>query len=123
MALLREREKLCKSFNLVGIKNFFAQESRSSSSDDEDESSISIEVLKGEFEVEKLVGICYGGPSNIGKVGLKFKVRWKGYCPSEDTREPIDGLSTVEDIIIKELSHNPKKIYDPRSVYLSEEKK
>jgi DNA (cytosine-5)-methyltransferase 1 len=31
-------------------------------------------LLKGTFEVEKLVDICYGDPNSMGKVGLWFKV-------------------------------------------------
>ncbi|KAG1342665.1 DNA (cytosine-5)-methyltransferase CMT3 [Cocos nucifera] len=109
LALLREWEKLCTKFNLVGMENSFAQESESSSSDDEDESGISTDVPKGEFEVGKLVGICYGDPSNTGEVGLKFKVRWKGYGPSEDTWEPMDGLSKCQERIKDFVENGYKK--------------
>lgn len=44
-----------------------ASESSSSSDDDSDSE---------EYEVEKLVDICYGDPDKTGKNGLKFKV-----CP------------------------------------------
>lgn len=74
LALLREWEKLCTKYNLVGMENSFAEESESNSSDDEDGSAVSTGVPKGEFEVGKLVGICYGDPGNIGEDGLKFKV-------------------------------------------------
>ena len=53
----------------------------------------------------------HGDPRNIGKVGLKFKVEWKGYGPSEDTWEPIDGLSSVEDTLIKELAHDLRRVF------------
>ncbi|NP_001290533.1 DNA (cytosine-5)-methyltransferase CMT3 [Elaeis guineensis] len=109
LALLREWEKLCAKFNLIGMESSFAQGSESSGSDDEDESRISTEVPRGEFEVGKLVGICYGDPSNIGKVGLKFKVRWKGYGPSEDTWEPIDGLSKCQERIKDFVQNGYKK--------------
>lgn len=37
--------------------------------------------------------ICYGDPNGVKKRGLYFKLRWKGYGPSKDTWEPVDGLS------------------------------
>ncbi|KAI4327813.1 hypothetical protein L6164_020231 [Bauhinia variegata] len=46
-----------------------------------------------DFEVQKLIAICYGDPNEVKKPGLYFKVRWKGYGPSDDTWEPLDGLS------------------------------
>ncbi|KAJ8619832.1 hypothetical protein MRB53_028361 [Persea americana] len=62
--------------------------------DDEVDEDIEEEAKtpSGEFEVGKLVGICFGDPNEIGVQGLRFKVRWKGYGPSEDMWEPIDGL-------------------------------
>lgn len=30
-----------------------------------------------EFEVSRLVDICYGDPANVGKRGLKFKVHYQ----------------------------------------------
>lgn len=43
---------------------------------DSDESEIDdgLVVPSGEFEVEKLVAICYGDPNNLRKRGLHFKV-------------------------------------------------
>ncbi|KAK1267029.1 DNA (cytosine-5)-methyltransferase 1 [Acorus gramineus] len=52
-----------------------------------------------EFEVQKLIDICYGDPTNVGKDGLMFKVRWKGYSKAFDTWEPIEGLSNCEESI------------------------
>lgn len=52
-----------------------------------------------EYEVLHIVDICFGDPGNSGKHGLKFKVRWKGYDPSEDTWEPLENLSNCEDRI------------------------
>ncbi|XP_020705695.1 DNA (cytosine-5)-methyltransferase CMT2 [Dendrobium catenatum] len=50
-----------------------------------------------EYEVLKIVDICYGDPHKSGKHGLKFKVRWKGYDSSDDTWEPLENLSNCKD--------------------------
>ncbi|KAI3471516.1 hypothetical protein Pfo_028166 [Paulownia fortunei] len=85
--LLKEWENLCKKPHNI----------------DSDESEIEIgddlAVPSGEFEVEKLVAICYGDPNNLKKRGLHFKVRWKGYGRADDTWEPIDGLRKCEERI------------------------
>ncbi|PKA66391.1 DNA (cytosine-5)-methyltransferase CMT2 [Apostasia shenzhenica] len=52
-----------------------------------------------EYEVLKLVDICYGDPASSGEHGLKFKVRWKGYNSSEDTWEPLEHLSNCKERI------------------------
>lgn len=57
------------------------------------------ELPTSEFEVSSLVDICYGDPTRTGKRGLKFMVHWKGYGPSEDTWEPIEGLSNCQEAI------------------------
>lgn len=41
---------------------------------DEDKQSKTDSKNSGEYEVEKLVDICYGDPTGSGKGGLKFKV-------------------------------------------------
>lgn len=48
---------------------------RSGSDDEEDEDGDDgSPVPRGEFEVKKLVAICYGDPNEINKPGLYFKV-------------------------------------------------
>lgn len=72
LALLIEWEKLCTKYCVLGNLNLNEEESDSNGSDDELEDS---NPPNGEeFEIAKLVGICYGDPDNIGKVGIKFKV-------------------------------------------------
>ncbi|KAH7576064.1 hypothetical protein JRO89_XS02G0285600 [Xanthoceras sorbifolium] len=67
-------------------------------------------VSDGEFEVEKLLAVCYGDPNKVKKPGVHFKVRWKGYGPKDDTWEPIDGLSDcqekVKEFVTKEYRSN-----------------
>ncbi|KAJ0961434.1 hypothetical protein J5N97_000183 [Dioscorea zingiberensis] len=98
--LLKEWERLCRCY-AVGIgnqktHNLQASHINVSNGDAQDDSMASEEF---EFEVSRLVDICYGDPTSVGKRGLKFKVRWKGYGPSEDTWEPIEGLSNCEESI------------------------
>lgn len=59
----------------------------------------SSDIPEDEFEVLKLVDICYGDPADTGNRGLHFKVRWKGYGPSDDTWEPIESLRNCQDAI------------------------
>ncbi|KAL9683804.1 hypothetical protein QQ045_021230 [Rhodiola kirilowii] len=53
----------------------------------------------GEYEVERIVDICYSDTDDSGKRELKFKVRWAGYGPSDDTWEPADGLRECQEAI------------------------
>ncbi|MQL72106.1 hypothetical protein Taro_004438 [Colocasia esculenta] len=99
LELLREWEILCRKFLLIGSVNSPSEEGESCVEDEDDSGEDDISAPRGEFEVGKVVGICYGDPGDIGKIGLKFKVRWKGYGPSEDTWEPIDGLSKCSERI------------------------
>ncbi|XP_042459718.1 DNA (cytosine-5)-methyltransferase 1-like isoform X2 [Zingiber officinale] len=106
LALLIEWEKLCTNYCVFGNKSLNEEESDSNGSDDELDSN---PPNGEEFEVEKLVGICYGDPNNIGKVGIKFKVHWKGYNSSHDTWEPIDGLSNCQERIMEFVKKGYKK--------------
>ncbi|CAI9106804.1 OLC1v1006030C1 [Oldenlandia corymbosa var. corymbosa] len=97
LSLLKEWQKLCASFSLVQgpgheLINLDSEsdsgDENEDDQDDEDDSNDS-EV----YEVEEIYDICYGDPKECDKVGLYFKVKWKGYGPTYDTWEPIDGLS------------------------------
>ncbi|XP_077244764.1 DNA (cytosine-5)-methyltransferase 1-like isoform X2 [Tasmannia lanceolata] len=90
--LLKEWIGLCKKY--VGGSVEKAQRSTSKISKVDDS-----KISQGEYEVSRLVGICYGDPMETGMHGLKFKVRWKGYGPSADTWEPMEGLSNCQDRI------------------------
>ncbi|XP_037497648.1 putative DNA (cytosine-5)-methyltransferase CMT1 isoform X2 [Jatropha curcas] len=105
LSLLKEWEKLCRKFSSFGSEGPAEQSSNSVSNeeDEEDEEDRDndgdddSEVPSGEFEVHKLLAVCFGDPNKVRKRGLYFKVRWKGYGPSEDTWEPIEGLSKCKD--------------------------
>eukprot|EP00249_Psilotum_nudum_P006108 c19462_g1_i1 orf=456-3056(-) len=102
LALIKEWQKLCEKYcktedvedskasGRCHQKNHFS----TSNNEDIDDSS---GIEDGEFEVEKLVGIRYVSSSSLKKIGLEFKVHWKGYGSSEDTWEPLEGLGDCED--------------------------
>ncbi|KAJ0097151.1 hypothetical protein Patl1_27326 [Pistacia atlantica] len=111
LSLLKEWEKLCQQFSLCCLDKEPEQSFNSvnieekEEEEDEEENDKASNVSDEEFEVERLLAICYGDPNKVKKPGVYFKVRWKGYGPSEDTWEPIEGLSTCEeklkDFVIK----------------------
>lgn len=73
LALLNEWAKLHTKYCVLGDQSLDEEESDFNGLDDKEHEDS--EPPNGEdFEVEKLVDICYGDPSNINKVGLKFKV-------------------------------------------------
>ncbi|KAK1435027.1 hypothetical protein QVD17_00782 [Tagetes erecta] len=98
LSLLKEWEKLCKEFDLLGSKRDEDTNVKSEESDSE-EIDEKRDPYKGEFEVQKLTAVCYGDPNKAHKQKLHFKVRWKGFGPSYDTWEPIDGLSNCMESI------------------------
>lgn len=67
LAVIQEWEKLCQQY---GVENESLPPSIDSSDDEEPEE----QVPRGEFEVGRIVGICYGKTENLEEVGLKFKV-------------------------------------------------
>lgn len=81
MALLKEWEKLCKEFNLLGPKQFEDQGSDSESVEPEDIEKEDSEsdsddgsIPDEEFEVQELLAVCHGDPNNAKEPGLYFKV-------------------------------------------------
>ncbi|XP_062179243.1 DNA (cytosine-5)-methyltransferase CMT2-like isoform X2 [Phragmites australis] len=96
LELLKEWEKLCKTYVKLRSKvKGHSDVSTQSSNETPDGSTVPPE----EFEVWKLVDICFGDPNNVRKRGLYFKVRWKGYGPNDDTWEPIEGLKNCKEAI------------------------
>nr|XP_051198653.1 DNA (cytosine-5)-methyltransferase CMT1-like isoform X3 [Lolium perenne] len=102
LSLIREWNTLCKKFDVHKSISLSSDLPRTSN---ENEEYGNEPLLKGTFEVERLVDICYGDPNSMGKVGLWFKVRWRTFDPSEDTWEPVGGLSDSPDCI-KEFVQN-----------------
>ncbi|CAI9289781.1 unnamed protein product [Lactuca saligna] len=101
LSLIKEWEKLCKDFHLLGShrdENSQNTNMKSEESDSE-ENEEKPNPSDDEFEVGKLLAVCYGDPNKVNDKKLHFKVRWKGYGPSYDTWEPFDGLSNCMDSI------------------------
>ncbi|XP_028105482.1 DNA (cytosine-5)-methyltransferase CMT2-like isoform X1 [Camellia sinensis] len=100
LELLKGWEKLCQWYvfnNLDRPFKYRAEAKREVKSNVNSPSDV--KIASGEYEVLRLVDICYGDPCNTGKQGLKFKVRWKGYSSGDDTWEPIEGLSNCQERI------------------------
>lgn len=97
--LLKEWDKLCKKYALKVGKNSHPGSRISSRSEYTTDTEDGDTTESEEYEVLKLVDICYGDPNDNGKHGLNFKVRWKGYGASDDTWEPIEELSKCEEKI------------------------
>ncbi|KAL5540374.1 hypothetical protein UlMin_041226, partial [Ulmus minor] len=106
LALLKEWATLCMNFKLLKSEQSEEEslvqsdevgegegDKEENGNDDDDSSAPS----DGEFEVEKLLAICFGDPNEAKNPGLYFKVRWKGYGPGDDTWEPMEGLSDCKD--------------------------
>eukprot|EP00249_Psilotum_nudum_P028887 c38875_g1_i1 orf=998-3520(-) len=98
LMLIKEWQKLCRKY--WAAKDVEKKKTRGcmpvrSNENDKDSSS---DLEDGEFEVEKFSGIRYVG-STSKKSGIELKVHWKGYGPSEDTWEPLEGLGDCEDCL------------------------
>ncbi|KAL4584452.1 hypothetical protein LXL04_009054 [Taraxacum kok-saghyz] len=100
LQLLKEWEKLCQSYSLIGGGDSQPKEPATIEEDEEVEEEDDNDVDNVEiFEVDQILSICYGDPKEIKKRDLYLKVRWKGYGPEEDTWEPLEGLNDCHDKI------------------------
>uniref|UniRef100_A0A0D3G4P2 DNA (cytosine-5-)-methyltransferase n=1 Tax=Oryza barthii TaxID=65489 RepID=A0A0D3G4P2_9ORYZ len=95
LELLKEWEKLCKTY----VKHSRTKACVDSTTESNNETPDCSTVPPEEFEVWKLVDICFGDPNKVSKHGLYFKVRWKGYGPHHDTWEPVEGLRNCKEAI------------------------
>ncbi|KAL8551225.1 hypothetical protein ACS0TY_000347 [Phlomoides rotata] len=93
--LLKEWNCLCKKYGKYEGKEL---RSKTDMQADEKQSKTN-DKNSCEYEVERLLDVCYGDPTDTGKRELKFKVRWVGYGPSEDTWEPITSLRNCQEHI------------------------
>ncbi|KAI3941075.1 hypothetical protein MKW92_045351 [Papaver armeniacum] len=107
LSLLKEWKTLCASFKLVGTKYYRTKKPTVNDDAGIQETSEDGETRPprdgGIYEVEKIIGICYGDPNKKKKRRLHFKVKWKGYGSAEDSWEPMSKLKncmeSVEDFV------------------------
>ncbi|KAK7346247.1 hypothetical protein VNO80_20762 [Phaseolus coccineus] len=95
LELLKEWEKLCKRYNTNVAERKLPCRSNYSGAKEQEVRDTSAT----EFEVSKLVDICFGDPNETGNRGLYLKVHWKGCSTSEDTWEPIKSLGKCKESI------------------------
>ncbi|CAA0820434.1 DNA (cytosine-5)-methyltransferase CMT2 [Striga hermonthica] len=104
LKLLKHWEKLCKMY-VSDLDRTLRCELEDPLEAEANTTQSAEEEPSGEYEVSRLVDICYGDPNDTGKCELHFKVRWKGYSPDDDTWEPINGLSNcrerIRDFVVK----------------------
>nr|GLL44511.1 DNA (cytosine-5)-methyltransferase CMT2 isoform X1 [Ipomoea trifida] len=99
LKLLKEWEKLCKKYGSEPYAGSDDVLEDMEEGEDDANSLADSDDSDAEYEILRLVDICFGDPNDTGKPGIHFQVRWKGYGPSEDTWEPIDGLKDGKESI------------------------
>ncbi|KAL5973615.1 hypothetical protein ACLOJK_030268 [Asimina triloba] len=72
--LLKAWEKLCKKYSVNSVSQQRKSTRGFSSMNDRKINSHGDKIPAGEYDVLKLVDICYGDPCEVGKRGLRFKV-------------------------------------------------
>ena len=71
---MKEWEKLCRRYKVSDVGRTRQSRAETLRSHKSDENSSDDDFSSGEYEVSRLVGICYGNPNRKGKRGLHFKV-------------------------------------------------
>ncbi|KAK9928176.1 hypothetical protein M0R45_025322 [Rubus argutus] len=94
LELLKEWKNLCQQYEVDNVERTYPSRSKTSRVPKHDD-----EIANSEYEVSRIIDICYSDPNKTGKRGIHFKVRWKGYGSSDDTWEPIGGLSNCKESI------------------------
>ncbi|XP_020216503.1 putative DNA (cytosine-5)-methyltransferase CMT1 isoform X2 [Cajanus cajan] len=112
--LIKAWAKLCEEFYLIGSERSDSDPDMDEDGVDNDSGDVKNEDTGNQsdsedFEVEKLLAVCYGDPNDIKKPGLYFKVRWLGYDSSYDTWEPIEGLSDCKEVLKDFVTKGYKK--------------
>lgn len=74
LQLLKEWEKLCQSYSLVGGgESQQKEEPAVIEEDEEEEDDVDVDNVEI-FEVEQILSICYGDPKELKKPGVYLKV-------------------------------------------------
>ncbi|TKY70271.1 putative DNA (cytosine-5)-methyltransferase CMT1 [Spatholobus suberectus] len=112
--LIKAWAKLCEEFSLLGSERSDSDPKVDEDEVDNEEGDVKNEEPGNqsdseEFEVEKLLAVCYGDPNKVKQPGLYFKVRWLGYDSSYDTWEPVEGLSDCKEVLKDFVTKGYKK--------------
>ncbi|XP_026458044.1 DNA (cytosine-5)-methyltransferase CMT3-like [Papaver somniferum] len=97
LELLKAWTELCETYILETGEPANADEDEEDDELEADSCAADDDVI---FEVDKIVGICYGDPKEIKEgSALYYKVSWKGFSSEMDTWEPATGLENCEESI------------------------
>lgn len=75
LELLKEWEKLCKRYKVNDAERKVSLRPKRTEEEKTQVKSLADDIPPNEYEVARVVDICYGDPSETGKRGLYFKVR------------------------------------------------
>ena len=70
LKLLKEWDNLCRQYEVDNVKRKYSSRSETSRVPNHDD-----EIGTGEYEVSRIIDICYGDPNKTGKRGINFKVK------------------------------------------------
>ncbi|KAI3878529.1 hypothetical protein MKX03_023979 [Papaver bracteatum] len=100
--LLEKWHSLCSKFGLLGadyhkLKKSAENYEREEEIDEDAETRPPYD--DGDYELEKIVDICYGDPYDEKKPGLYYKVKWKGFSSDYDLWQIDSSLENCQESI------------------------
>ena len=67
---MKEWDNLCRQYEVDNVKRKYSSRSETSRVPKHDDV-----IATGEYEVSRIIDICYGDPNKTGKRGIHFKVK------------------------------------------------